>query len=333
MTADAATSALESNLESIDAETPFESVLLGPTFLDEPLKEHPVTRFLVLRGLVGTFDITSAANEPSPEYEQSREARRLLAGSLAQTGDAELEITPDDRGGWRFTPDLLHVDDKDVKVDYDCMNSVASRLRNLLSPEHRSLKPWEITAMLVGNPARERGLFGGHYDELCRYVERTHTIGNFSLIPYTRNGPSKGYNHEKGRTYEDREDKFLQRLHNEWDSDELTWETAEGSSCPCRDVMSFERYVKVAQLELYCVPDEVVHAFLATTEGEKDDRAVVAAYESIVVKSYGAPVDFGEGDLSYLRGATARILARERLVMARLRLAQATMTVARKPTA
>lgn len=326
MTADTAMRALE----RIDAETPFERVLLGPTFLDEPLKERPVTRFLVLRGLVGTFDITSVADEPSPEYEQSREARRLLAGSLAQTGDGELKIAPDDRDGWKFTPDLLHTGEKTALVDYDCMNSVASRLRNLLSPDHRSLKLWEITAMLVGNPAVERELFRGCYDELCRYVELAHTIGNFSLIPYTRNGPSKGYNHEKGCTYEDREDKFLQRLHDEWDSDELTWETEEGS-CPCRDVMSFERYVKVAQLELYCVPDKVVGTFLTATKGEKDDRAVVAAYESVVERRCGAPVDFGEGDLSYLRGATPRILARGRLVMARLHLAPPTMTVAPNP--
>lgn len=326
-----ATSALESNLESIDAETPFESVLLGPTFLDKPLKEHPVTRFLVLRGLVGTFDITSVADEPSPEYEQSREARWLLADSLRD--GARLEITPDTRKGWRFTPDLLHTGEKTALVDYDCMNSVASRLRNLLSPEHRSLKPWEITAMLVGNPAVERGLFGGHYDELCRYVGITHTIGNFSLIPHTRDKPSEGYNLKKGgRTYEDREDRFLQFLHDRWDSDELTWETEEGS-CPCRDVMSFERYVKVAQLELYCVPDEVVETFLMATKDEKDDRAVIAAYESIVERLCGAPVDFGEKDLDYLRGATPRILARGRLVMARFRLARATMTVARKPTA
>ena len=329
MTADTATSALE----CIGAETPFERVLLGPTFLDEPLKGHPVTRFLALRGLVGTFDITSAADEPSHEYEQSCEARRLLAGSLARTGDAELEITPDVKDKWKFTPDLLHVDDKEVKVDYDCMNSVVSRLRNLVSPEHSLLKLWEITAMLFGNPAGERGLFGRHYDELCRYVEITHTIGNFSLIPYTRNGPSKGYNCKKGCTDGDREDKFLQWLHDEWGSDELTWETRGEGSCLCRDVMSFERYVKVAQLELYCVPDEVVETFLTATEGEKDDGAVVAAYESIVVTHCDAPVDFGEGDLSYLRGATPRILARGRLVMARFRLAQATMTVARKPTA
>ena len=128
-------------------------------------------------------------------------------------------------------------------------------------------------------------------------------------------------------------DKFLQWLHDEWGSDELTWETRGEGSCLCRDVMSFERYVKVAQLELYCVPDEVVETFLTATEGEKDDGAVVAAYESIVVTHCDAPVDFGEGDLSYLRGATPRILARGRLVMARFRLAQATMTVARKPTA
>ena len=91
--------------------------------------------------------------------------------------------------------------------------------------------------------------------------------------------------------------------------------------------MSFPDYIRAAQLGLYCVGREVVETFLDAARHEDAD-GIIAAYAHVEQACTNIPVDLDKefpsepAGVAHLKGATLRIEARGRLIMARYRHCQ-----------
>ena len=165
------------------------------------------------------------------------------------------------------------------------------------------------------------------YEALAHYTNLTHTIGNFGLIPFGHPGTRRTFNPWKGcgGVTGDRQDYFLEALRNAWGT--FTWKLSDGSEVPCAEVMSFPDYIRAAQLGLYCVGREVVETFLDAARHEDAD-GIIAAYAHVEQACTNIPVDLDEefpsepAGVAHLKGATLRIEARGRLIMARYRHCQ-----------
>lgn len=338
---------------------------------EEPwLSSDPCLRFLAYKFLaigmkkeIWDIGYRDSCWQASSEYECSREARWLLAHSVPTC--VKLSLIDDWRksNGSDFKRDVFSWKGRSFAVSYDCMNSVATRLGEAYKMKHEEWKGSQFfleQILLEGQSPEELFDVGtaGFMKELREYVELTHTIGNFAPIPHLEGGPS--YNTSiKNALFADAEDSFLKELWRAWNG--VAWQIVKedgeaGDIVYGDEAMPFKDYVRLAQLELYCMEDEIVQGFLQKTDGcfafleraeqelisrkdweEHEDRfeRVTSAYEDVlkrVEEREFVPVMFGERKrakpsspeelLAYLIGANLRTRARGRIILARYWLSQ-----------
>lgn len=234
-----------------------------------------------------------------------------------------------------------------LSIGYDAMNSFATTFNfsqrylgfGIQYPPSakKGLEYYEKTMRWPDQEGRAQEA----WDRLERFARLAHTIGNFTYIPYMRfddGGCGTNFNTRRGTGYLPARvegDKLAYGpMLDYWDLS-LEWLKKHWFGVDDGCAISFEEYVELARLELYCVKDEVAETFLEEARKGASPQGVIDAYDAVrahAEEGGHSVTPFWEGHaldrpgfskpqsldqiISFLDAVTVRIEARGRLLIA-----------------